>query len=185
MRKLLVLTLIFAAGCADNAARYLVDPPPAAAQVRVPVRTIEVREIVLPAYAAAVEIAGQEPGGALRNMRRAIWADDPVQGLTAALAASLDEGSTATAAAEPWPLSEPAQALVEVRVARMVAGTDGRFRMTGQYALTAPGGAISDRLRRFDIAVPMQGTDAAAVAGATGTAIGQLAQTILHDLAGR
>lgn len=175
--------LIAAAGCADNSARFLIDPPGAAQTIRVRVATVELRDVSLPGYAAALEIAQQEPTGALRNVPESLWADDPVRGVTMALARSLDQTASATVAAEPWPLADPAQARVDVRVDRMLAASAGNFEFSGQYAIASPEGAIRERLQRFDITVPLTGQDPAAIAAATGQAISALAVEIAQTLA--
>lgn len=184
IRQLLaVLAVLSATGCADDSARFLIDPPAAAAELRARVASVEMRNVSLPGYASALEIAQQEPGGALRNVPKSVWADDPVRGVTMALARSLDEASTATVAAEPWPLDEPAQAQVDVRVERMLARADGVFAFAGQYAVASRDGVIRERLQRFDITVPMTGADPAAIAAASGKAISELAVLIARTLA--
>ena len=180
---ILAMTLAALAGCADSSDRFLIDPPAAAAVTRVRVATIEVRNVSLPGYAAAIEMGQQEPGGALRNIPSTLWADDPMRAVTMALALALDGGTTATAAAEPWPLEEPAQARIDVRVERMLAGASGAFEFAGQYAVAAPDGAIRERLVRFDIAIPMPVRDPAAIATASGQAIAALARDIAATLA--
>lgn len=178
----LFLILLTAACGSGNEARFLIDPPAATAEVPVRVSTIELREVSLPAYAAAVEIAQQEENGALRNLPDTLWADDPVRGVTTALALALDQATTATVAAEPWPLEEPAQARVEMRVDRMFAGLDGQFHFSGQYAIASPDGIIRERVRRFDIAIPVGSDGAGAIADASGVAIARLAAEIASDL---
>ena len=178
----LFLILLAAACGSGNEARFLIDPPAATAETPVRVATIELREVSLPAYAAAVEIAQQEETGALRNLPDTLWADDPVRGVTMALASALDRATTATAAAEPWPLDEPAQARVEVRVERMFAGLDGQFRFAGQFAVASPDGIIRERVRRFDIAVPVASEGAGGIADASGVAISRLAGEIAAEL---
>jgi hypothetical protein len=178
----LFLILLTAACGSGNEARFLIDPPAATAELPVRVSTIELREVSLPAYAAAVEIARQEDTGALRNLPDTLWADDPVRGVTTALALALDRATTAAAAAEPWPLDEPAQARVEVRVERMVAGPDGQFRFAGQYAIASPDGIVRERLRRFDITTPVAAEGAAGIADASGAAISRLAAEIAAEL---
>lgn len=178
-----LLGLLLAACGADNSARYLVDAPAAEAARTVRVRSIEVRDMVLPAYAAALEIAQQDETGALRNLPDTLWADEPVRGMTAALARSLDLGSSATVAAEPWPLDTPADVQLIVRVERMVAGSDGIFVLSGQYAIAAPDGAVRERLERFDIRVPLAAADAPTIAAATGQAVAAIAADIIGTLA--
>jgi uncharacterized lipoprotein YmbA len=171
------------AGCADKSDRFLIDPPAQAAVTRVRVATVEIRDVSLPGYAAAIEMGQQEASGALRTIPSTVWADDPVRAVTMALAHGLDAATTATVAAEPWPLQEPAQARIDVRVERMLAGVSGSFEFAGQYAVASPDGAIRERLVRFDIKVPMSARDPAAIATASGQAIAALAQDIARTLA--
>ncbi|MFV0514455.1 MAG: membrane integrity-associated transporter subunit PqiC [Jhaorihella sp.] len=170
-------------GCAGNSARFLIDPPAAETRIRVPVATIELRNVSLPGYAAALEIAQQDRDGALYNIPDVLWADDPVRGITVALARSLDQATTATAAAEPWPLAEPAQARVEVRVERMLARSDDNFEFSGQYAIAAPDGAVRERLVRFDILLPLAARDPQTIAAASSRAVSALAVEIAKTLA--
>ena len=179
----LLCLLAVAAGCADNSARYLIDTPPAASKVRVRVASVEVLDAKLPAYAAALEMPLQDDAGALRNLKKTLWADDPVRGVTNALALSLDAATTATVAAEPWPLQTPAQAVVDLRVERMLADASGGYQFAGQYAVAAPGGVIRERLERFDIRIPLAGTDAPSIVAAQGKAIADLAAQIARTLA--
>lgn len=179
----LFLALLLAGCGGDNSARYLVDAPAAETVRNVRVRSIEVRDVVLPAYAAAIEIAQQDETGALRNVPDTLWADEPVRGMTAALARSLDLGSSATVAAEPWPLDAPADVQLTVRVERMVAGADGTYAFAGQYAIASPDGAVRERLERFDIRIPLAAADAPAIAAATGQAVASLSGEIIATLA--
>lgn len=181
--RALVPLLVLLAACADNSARFQLDPPASAAQRQARVSTVEVRDVSLPSYAAAQEIVSQQPDGALRDVPDSLWADDPVRGVTLALALALDDRSSATVAAEPWPLADPAQVRVDVRVERMLAAADGTFALAGQMALASPDGVLRERLERFDIRVPLTGTDPAAIADAGGRAISALADRIAQLLA--
>ncbi len=172
------------AACGDNSPRYLLDGAAAPTQIRVPVRSIEMRQVTLPSYAAASEIVQQQPDGALRPVAKAVWADDPTGAVTRILARNLDAGTTAVAAAEPWPLDTPAQVRVEVRVDRMVAQLDGTFRMTGQFSVAAPLGAIRESITRFDIVQPITGEGPGEIAQASSAALSQLAQQIAQEIAG-
>jgi uncharacterized lipoprotein YmbA len=183
-RYLLVcLVLVLTACGSGNTARFLVEPPIAEKKVRLPVSSIEVREIVLPAYAASPEIVAENADGSVRNVPDSLWADDPAKGLTSALARSLDLGSTASVAAEPWPLDTPANAQLDVRVDRILARADGRFELSGQFAIYSREGVIGESLTRFDIQVPFQSNEPRDVAATTGIAIAELAKQVLARLA--
>jgi uncharacterized lipoprotein YmbA len=149
---------------------------------RIAVGTIEVRDVSLPTYAAASEIVIEKDDGSLSVVPKAIWADDPVHGVTGALARSLDLRSTASVASEPWPLAEPAAARVEVRIDRMIAKMDGQFELSGQFAIASPDGAIRESVQRFAVSAPMADSTPAAVAQATGAAIDNLADVIVKKL---
>lgn len=170
--------------CGDTNARFPIATASLApvSKARVAVRTIEVRDVSLPAYAAASEIVMEQEGGALSVVPKAIWADDPVRGVTGALTRSLDLRSTASVAAEPWPLAEPAAVRLEVRVDRMIARMDGNFELSGQFALAAPDNAIRESVQRFAVTAPMADASPAAVAQATGVAIDNLADEVIRKL---
>lgn len=169
--------------CGDTNARFPITSDAAAvSKSRVSVRSIEVRDVSLPAYAAASEIVVEQDGGALFVVPKSIWADDPVRGVTSALSRSLDLRSTASVASEPWPLAEPADVRLEVRVDRMIAKSDGMFEMSGQFAIAAPDGATREAVERFAVTASMVDGEAASVAKATGIAIDNLADLIVKKL---
>ncbi|MEP3329429.1 PqiC family protein [Sedimentitalea sp.] len=169
-------------GCGESAARYLLDAPLPAQKVGVRVRTIEIRDVALPDYASASEIMAQDEAGALLPVPNAVWADDPVRGISLALARNLDAASTATAMTEPWPLDQPPDVRVDVRVERMVSQFDGQFRLSGQYAIASRDLIVRERIERFDILRPMADQSPAAVAAATSAAVLTLSEQIAANL---
>lgn len=175
--------LLFAAGCGDNSPRYLLDMPQPSQQISVRVSSIEVRDVTLPAYAAATEIVQLQDDGAVRPVKKAVWADDPVRSVTQSLARNLDTATNATAAAEPWPLDQPAQVRVDVRIDRMVARPDGQFQIAGQYSIAAPYGAVRETINRFDIEQPMTDQTPGAIAQANSNALLDLSEQIARTLA--
>lgn len=180
----LTLTLTLAlAGCGDSAARYLVEPAPTAAPVALRLSSLEVRDVVLPAYAEGSQILQQDAGGALRPLAGSEWADSSSRAVTAALARSLDLQSTAAVAAEPWPLTDPAAGRLDLRIDALIARADGTFQIAGQYAVASFDSPAREVLERFDIRVPVTGQGAGAIAAAQGQAIDRLAAQIVARLA--
>lgn len=181
MRKALCLTLFLAACSGAEPQRYLIAAPVPAEPVRLAVSTVELREVSLPGHASGSDVLVQTADGGLVPLGDAIWADDPASAVTAQLAEAMDAGSSATVAAEPWPLFDRPQAQVEVRISRMLARADGLFDLTGQVAVS--GATVRERVDRFAITVPLAEVSAAGISAATGQALNQLADSILGYLA--
>lgn len=180
---LLALMLLAVAGCGDNALRYVADPTGAAiTPVGLRVGSIEVRDAILPDYAEAPEILVEQPDGGLAPLKRAIWGDGSARAVTTALVTSLSARARAAVASEPWPLSDPPDARLHVRVSRMVATADGRFAFEGQFAIESLQGRES--IRPFSLQVPLADTSPGGIADAKGQAIDQLADLIVASLRG-
>lgn len=176
---------MFLAACGTgNPTRYLVaEAPVPAAKQRLSIATIELRDLVLPSYGSDAAILLEEAGGGLKALRGVEWADSSAEAVTAALAQRLDAGSTASVAAEPWPLSEPSDLRLEVRISRVMAARDGQFKLDGQFAFAAQSAAVRESLERFSISVPMTGQGPDAIAWAYGAALDELSGRILRRLA--
>ncbi len=175
----LVLILTVAA-CGGNPPRYILDVPPSALRVNTPVKTLLLHEVSLPGYAAADEIPSLQDG-AVRDYKKALWADQPSRGVTLALAQSLDTILSATVAAEPWPLAGAPEAEIDVRVRTSLAN-DGSYRLAGVYYLLSEGPRAGRSSATFDLSVPMTGDGPAAVADAQGRAVAALADQIARGL---
>jgi uncharacterized protein len=186
---LAALTAGLAACSGAPATRFLVDSTPAAAAPvapqRVRVRTIELREVVLPTYGEGTQILRQGADGGLVPVPDGQWADGSPAAVTAELARSLDLRSTATVAAEPWPLVDPAQVRLEVRFERVLARADGQFQLAGQFAVSSPDMVLRDFIQRFDIETPLPPDQPGAqgVALAYGRALSALSDQIIARLA--
>ncbi|WP_126976750.1 PqiC family protein [Frigidibacter oleivorans] len=182
--RLTALPVVLCLGLAACGAppRYLLDPPPSTLRLSSAADTILLREVSLPDYAANPEITLQEGGGAVTEARRAQWADLPPRAVTLALAERMDAILSGTVAPDPWPLSGYAEAEVDVRVTRMLAGADGVFRLDGQYYVRSEGPRRGPPSAPFAISVPMAGREPAQIAAAQSAAVGQLAEIIARSM---
>lgn len=184
LSNLLALSLVVVlAACGGPATRYLVRTSPVSAQVPVKVRSIELRDVTLPAYGEGTQILRENADGGLVPIRGSEWADGSAHAITVELARSLDLRSSATVAAEPWPFFDPAEARIDVRLERVEARADGRFHLSGQFALSSQDGRIRDQIDRFDIVVPMADSEPPQIAAAYGAALDELGKKIIARLA--
>ncbi len=186
MRKSLAILPVLAliAGCSSDAdtARYLIEPAAAPqAKVRTAVASVELREVSLPLYAEGAEVAYQAADGTVRNSGDHLWADEPARTVTMTLADSIADLTGAVVAAEPWPFPEDPDVRVEVRVAEMLARSDGSFRLAGQF-FVAPLAAGRQAAQRFDIAVPLEAAGYQGIAAANAEALRRLAEAVAGRL---
>lgn len=176
------LVLLAMAACSnpEKTGRFLIDPPASGAQVPNRLGTAELKDVSLPEYASGQEVAWQTADGAVRSNPDNLWADNPQRGFTLALARAISDISGATVIGEPWPLAEPPQRRLEVRVEKALAQADGVFRLTGRYFVSDEGYGTggANHARSFDISVPLASDQPGAVAQAMSQAIGQLAAQI-------
>ena len=157
---------------------FLITPPDAVDRLPNRLGQVELRDVVLPQYAAAAEIAVQNATGGLVANSAQIWAETPVRAVTDVLAEQISALSGAIVVAEPWPLSEGPDRVLEVRVQRILAGADGLFHLEGQYFVSSFTGSGGDVVRRFDLTVPLTGPAPAAIADAQARALQALARQI-------
>lgn len=141
------------AACASSPDRYAVQAPAVTDSVRIAFRSVEVRDVSLPAYAAADEIAVQDGDGKLTTDKGLLWADNPERAVALELAGNLTKLSGARVASEPWPFEAFPDARLEVRFASLVAGIDGQFRASGQFFVGVADGR-RERSGLFDLATP-------------------------------
>lgn len=202
----LAATLIAAialVACGDTTERIALDAAPSELRVRVPVRLLLVRQVSLPTYAAAEELAFEDPSGVIQTSDLGLWADEPERATTLIVSRYLNTMTTATVAPEPWPLSEPPDSVVDIRVAHLLATNRGNLRLSGQYFLggeeieedltqgddeAAPVRRYPRRTLRssselFDIHVPIPTRTAQGLSNAQSQALKILAETIARDLA--
>lgn len=178
MIRLAPLPLIALLAACGTGPGYMMQLPASQSRISTPARTIMLREVSMPDYAADDYMAVQSADGSVELLRRARWADLQPRAVTLALARQLDRTLDATVAPEPWPLSGLPDGEIDIRVDRILAGPDGQFRLEGIFYVRAEGVSLGAPSRDFAIAVPLVGTAPAQIAAAQSAALAQLASVI-------
>jgi len=177
----LVAIALMLAGCGSTPDLYPVEPPTVTETQRIGFGAVEVRDVSLPAYAAANEIAVQDTDGRLVTNSNIVWADTPERAIALELTGHLARLSGARIASEPWPFEAFPDARLDVRFESLIAGDDGQFRASGQYFVGVSDGG-RERAGLFDLAVPFDPAEGPqAIAQARGQIILDLAVLIARD----
>ena len=151
-------------------------------RVRAIVGTAMLRTVSLPTYAAAEEIAVEISPGIIGTSANILWADDPERAVTLAMTQHLDGILNATVGPDPWPFAGLPDVAIDVRVAQMLAGADGLFRLNGQYFIGGDGIDFPNGSHRFSITQRLEGGDTSAIAQAQARAILALSEDIARKL---
>lgn len=170
------------AGCGGEPARLTVSPAASEMQTRVSVSSVVVGDIALPEYANASEIARETEDGLIEIVPDLIWADVPEDAMANALVRHLSQITNASVARAPWPLSSFPDAELTVRAERMLVRADGQLHLSGQFAIRRDDGPWAERIRSFDVVVPVQSDDLPALADAHAQAWRELAEQIAGQL---
>lgn len=172
------LTLVLS-GCASTPDRFAVIPAQSETRQSIAFRSVELRDLSLPAYAAADEIVTQSADGTLTT-QDTLWADSPPRAVALELSRALAQITGARVASDPWPFSALPDASLDVRFETFVPDEAGLFRAVGQYFVAVPDGR--ERAGLFDLSVPYT-ADAGlpAIARARGQIIADLAAFIARD----
>ncbi|MFD1160198.1 PqiC family protein [Roseovarius aestuarii] len=167
--------------CGGTPDLYPVTSPAISEQTRISFRAVEIRDVSLPTYAAADEIAVQDETGKLVTDSGTLWADSPERAVALELAGNLARLSGARVASEPWPFEAFPDARLDVRFESLLAGADGQFRAAGQYFVGVTDGR-RERSGLFNLAVPFDPAGGPqAIARARGRVILDLATHIARN----
>lgn len=178
-----VFAIAILAACAGPINRLDMSPVQSELSLRSTVSSAMLRDVSLPTYAAAEEIAREITPGIIGTDTDVLWADDPERAVTLAMTRHLDSILNATVGPDPWPFVGLPDVAIEVRVSQMLAGADGVFRFTGQYYIGGDGIDYPNRSVSFDITRPLVGEGTPAVALAQAEAILELSEDIARKLA--
>ncbi|WP_135506911.1 PqiC family protein [Roseovarius aestuariivivens] len=167
------------AACGAPESRVAIPKLQADERQSIAYRSVSLREVSLPSYAASEEIFVAGEDGLLSPNEGLLWADDPSRAITLELSRHLSQITGAQVASEPWPFDDYPQVEVELRIETMLPGADNVFRLSGQYFVAPENGR--DRSRLFDLAVPIVAEGAGGIAAARGRAVQDLALDIARN----
>lgn len=170
------------AACGGEPARLSIEPQVSAMETRVSVRSVVVGDISLPEYANASEVVREGETGLVETVPDLIWADVPEDAMANAVVRHLSQITSVPVARAPWPLSSYPDAELTIRAERMLLGADGRLHLSGQFAVRRDEGVWAERIRSFDISVPVLGAELTDLADAHADAWRQLAEQIASQL---
>jgi uncharacterized lipoprotein YmbA len=180
-RGILTLGLILTLVACSSSERFAVRPPAVTEKVSISFGAVEIRDVSLPSYAAADEIATQAEDGTLVSSKSALWADAPERAIALELSQNLARMTGRRVASEPWPFEASPDARVEIRFSELVASAAGQFRTSGQYFVGVSDGR-RERSGLFDLNVAFDPEGGpAAIAAARGQLILDLATYIAKN----
>ncbi|SHG81569.1 hypothetical protein SAMN05444003_1059 [Cognatiyoonia sediminum] len=183
MKFLSPLFLAALVACTSAPANRLeFSPVSSELRIRALVGSVMVRTVSLPTYAASEEVAVEISPGVIGTSADILWADDPERAVTLSMTQQLDEILNATVGPEPWPFVGLPDVAVDVRVTQMLAGTDGSFRLSGQYFVGGDGISFRNSSHSFDIVEPLSGEGSQAIANAKARAVLRLSEDIARRL---
>ncbi len=163
---------------------YLLPSPEVAASTPYSGGTIAVRELALPLYARAQQVASLAEDGSVLLSDDHRWADEPARASTRTFVSALKQSTGAAIVAEPWPASVSPAIRIDVAVDRLIGTLNGgALEFTGQYRLVRTGGGDGDQ-DSFSYRIPLSGTGYKALAEAHSNAIAKLAQDVAKRIAG-
>lgn len=167
--------------CGSTPDFYPVTPPDVTETIGISFRSVEVRDVSLPTYAASDEIAVEDGNGKLLTDSSMLWADSPRRAVSLELSGHLARLTGRRIAPEPWPFEEFPQARLDLRFETLLAGADGQYRAKGQYFVAVADGG-RERSGLFDLSVPFDPAGGPqAIAAARGQVVLDLARYIARN----
>ena len=185
MLKPLLIALIACLGlgaCSSPTNRVDLQPLQSELRRTAIVPSVMVRTVSLPTYAAAEEIAIQNPDGVIVTSGDVLWADLPDRAATLTITGHLNTILSAVVGPDPWPFVDLPGAIVEVRVTEMIAGNDGLFRLRGQYFIGGDASTFRKTVVQFNHTAPLSDGSVSSVATAQSHVLLALSEEIARSL---
>ncbi|MBF9044348.1 hypothetical protein HKCCE4037_13475 [Rhodobacterales bacterium HKCCE4037] len=146
------------------------------------VRSVVLADISLPEYANGSDVVRQAEDGLIEPLPGLIWADIPEDAMANDIVRHLSRITNVPVARAPWPLSSFPDAELTIRADEMLLRADGLLHLTGQFAISRDDNPWADRIRSFDVTVPVTGTELSDIADAHAQAWRQLSEQIAGAL---
>ncbi|MEL6682072.1 MAG: ABC-type transport auxiliary lipoprotein family protein [Pseudomonadota bacterium] len=182
-KKSLVLACVVLTACAAPVDRLALSATPSTLELRPVVGSAMVRTVSLPTYAAVEEIAVETSTGLIASNADVLWADAPDRAVTLIVTQTLADILNTDIGPDPWPFLGLPDVAIDIRVARMLAGADGVFRLDGQYYIGGDGIDFPNSTSPFAISVDMPDQSLQSIATAHSTALLTLSEQIARRLA--
>ena len=181
-RLIAVSFFAFLAACAPPLDRLPLTAQPSQLELRPLVSSAMVRTVILPTYAAAEEVAFESPNGLITSNDDVLWADAPQRAVTLVITQTLADILNTEIGPDPWPFLGLPDIAIDIRVSRMLAGTDGVFRLSGQYYVGGDGISFPNSTQAFNITKPMPDQALQSIAAAQSEALLTLSEQIARSL---
>ncbi len=179
---LTVAALLLAAcatGGAEQTRYYLLPKPKPVERVVFAGDTVALRELDLPLYARAAEIAFLDANGAVSLADEDRWADEPARAATRALAGSLRDSLGTPVVVEPWGRAVEPVLRIDVVVDRFVGTPGGDMALTGDFQIVRLDDRKTVSAQGFDITVPTGEPGFDALTRAYSVALAKLSDEII------
>ncbi|MEM9787277.1 MAG: ABC-type transport auxiliary lipoprotein family protein [Pseudomonadota bacterium] len=183
LKKWIVLAGLALTACSPPIDRLALQPLPSDLELRPRIDSAMVRTVSLPTYAAVEEVAFETSTGLIASDADVLWADDPARAVTLIVTQTLADILNTEIGPDPWPFLGLPDIAIDIRVARMLAGADGVFRLTGQYYIGGDGIDFPNSTRAFNITQEMPDQSLQSIADAQAAAILTLSEDIARSLA--
>lgn len=177
---LAVLLSACAGGGGDGATRYYLLPKVKPTErVVLADNIVALRELDLPLYARAAEIAYLDATGAVALAEEDRWADEPARASTRALAGSLREALGTPVVVEPWGRAVEPVLRIDITVDRFIGTLGGDVTLSGDFQVVRLDDRKTVSAQGFDIMAKTTGTDFDALTRAHADALAKLSDEII------
>jgi len=174
-----LLSACATAGVEEQTRYYLLPKPAPAERVVFAGDTVALRELDLPLYARAAEIAYIGPSGAVTLADEDRWADEPARAMTRALAGALRESLDTPVVVEPWGRAVEPVLRIDITVDRFIGTPGGEVDFSGDFQVVRLDDRKTVTAQGFDIAVPTGGPGFDALTRAHSAALARLSDEIV------